>query len=363
MATIYDVAKRAGVSPKTVSRVLNGDAPVNARTRDTVNDAIGALGYVPSSAARAMRSNRSGLIGIITGAISSSPSSNELSGLPELVIVQSIQKTLSEAGLIPLIVDTGGSADTVPDLMRTLAEHRVEAQVFVADCHRCVELPAIHSRRATLLVNCFDTEGTPCVLPDDKGGQQALVAALIDAGHTRIAYLTLPEELVAYRERVAGYRDALEAASLPFDEALVCAAGLHRASAQEALQIGEAVDRLMALDEPPTVICCGNDRMAIQLYGVLRSKGYAVPDDVSVAGYDDYRVISETLYPPLTTTVLPYEDMGTQAAKLLLANLREGSALPEVPVIVSGPVVWRQSVTDTTSRVSSRTTDNPGGCP
>ena len=95
MATIYDVAKIAGVSPKTVSRVLNGDAPVGEKTREAVEKAILELGYVPSNAARMMRSSRSGLIGLITGAISTTSDGNDPKGLPDLLIVQGIQSVMS----------------------------------------------------------------------------------------------------------------------------------------------------------------------------------------------------------------------------------------------------------------------------
>ena len=88
----------AGVSPKTVSRVINGDAPVNARTREAVEAAMGELGYVPSSAARAMRSQRTGLVGLVTGAISGPQAEGGTSGLPDLQIVQGIQRVLAERG-------------------------------------------------------------------------------------------------------------------------------------------------------------------------------------------------------------------------------------------------------------------------
>ena len=205
-----------------------------------------------------------------------------------------------------------------------------------------------------ILVNCFDDLATPCVLPDDRFGQHALVERLIAAGHRRIGFLTLPETLVAQKLRLTGYRDALAAAGIGFDPDLVIAAGLHHAGPQEALLIGEAIDRLMALDDPPTVLCCGNDRMAMQLYGVLRSRGIAVPDDISVAGFDDYRLISETLYPPLTTAVLPYQAMGERAAEMLLSRLApDRPTADDAPILVRGPAVWRQSVvTHTPSRTS-----------
>jgi LacI family transcriptional regulator len=346
LATIYDVAKRAGVSPKTVSRVMNGDAPVNAETRKAVQAAMGELAYAPSRAARAMRSSKTGLVGLITGAISATPSSPESSGLPDLLIVQAIQNALSDADITLLISDTGGHPDKVADLTRTFAQHRVEALIYVADYHRKVELPSAARSETIILVNCYDDAGTPCVLPDDRSGQHDLVARLIEAGHRRIGFLTLPEDMVAYGLRVAGYRSALAEADINFDPELVVAAGLHHSGPRETLLIGDAIDRLMALDAPPTVLCCGNDRMALQVYGILRSRGIAVPDDISVAGYDDYKLISETLHPPLTTVVLPYQAMGKRAAEMLLARLRSGNAANFTPSpAISGPVVWRQSVT------------------
>ena len=128
MTTIYDVAKAASVSPKTVSRVLNGDGPVGRETRAAVERAMADLRYVPSSAARAMRSNRSGLVGLVTGAISLNPEQPALSGLPELFVVQGVQKALEEAGMTLMISDTGGKADRIPDLLRTFVRHRAEVR-------------------------------------------------------------------------------------------------------------------------------------------------------------------------------------------------------------------------------------------
>src|SRR5690606_39839609 len=98
LATIYDVARQAGVSPKTVSGVLNGDAPVNEKTREAVHQAIAELGYIPSNAARSMRSQKSGLVGMITGAISMSPGPDEAVGLPDIFIVQGAQRLLADKG-------------------------------------------------------------------------------------------------------------------------------------------------------------------------------------------------------------------------------------------------------------------------
>ena len=141
MATIYDVAKLAGVSSKTVSRVLNGDGPVGPETRQTVEAAMAQLGYVPSNAARMMRSNKSGLVGIITGAITTAAEVNKPTGLPDLIIVQGIQQTLGYSPMTVMIADTGGRSNRVPELFDTFLRHRVEGLIYIAEYHQEVTLP------------------------------------------------------------------------------------------------------------------------------------------------------------------------------------------------------------------------------
>jgi LacI family transcriptional regulator len=345
VATIYDVAKAAGVSTKTVSRVLNSDAPVNHATREAVLAAMARLSYVPSNAARSMRSNRSGLIGLITGAISASPRDPQPAGLPDIFIVQGIQSALADSDITLLISDTGGNAERVPHLFRTLLEHRVEGLIYVAAYHQKVSLPRHAGGRPVVLVNCFDDDATPAVVPDDAACQQALVEALIAHGHRRIGFLTLPEELVARGLRLKGHRRALIAAGIDYDPALVIT-GDHHGGPGEAELLREAIEQLLSLADPPTVLCCGNDRLAMGVYGILRSRGLAVPGEISVAGFDDYRTISETLFPPLTTVELPYAAMGARAARTLLDLIRgEPREAGRSKELVRGPVRWRQSVT------------------
>jgi LacI family transcriptional regulator len=344
MATIYDVARAAGVSPKTVSRVMNGDAPVNVRTRELVEAAISQLGYIPSSAARAMRSSRTGLLGLVTGAITGPQAAGDATGLPDLQIVHGIQRVLAENGKTLLVSDTGGRPDRIPQLLRTLREHRVEGIFYVASHHQRTTLPEASDTRL-VLVNAFDNLGTPCVLPDDAEGQRRLTAALIDAGHRRIGFLTLPKDLVAYGLRREGYKKALKAAGLSYDREIVIE-GDHDGKPIERERLSGAVDSLLGLRSPPTVLCCGNDRLAVAVYGILRTRGISVPEQMSVAGYDDYRVISETLYPPLTTMELPYGRMGEKAAGMMLNRLRgdQNMLQEDTRVLVQGDLRWRSSV-------------------
>lgn len=344
MATIYDVARLAGVSAKTVSRVMNGNGPVGARTREAVEGAMAELGYVPSNAARTMRSNRSGLIGVVTGAISAAQEPTRPAGLPDLLIVQGIQQVLAAREMTVMIADTGGRADRVPPLVRAFLEHRAEGLIYVADHHQRVELPRLGRPAPLVLANCFDGLGTPSVLPDDRRGQRDLVERLAAAGHRRIAYVSLREDMAATPLRTQGYREALERSGLPFDPALV-RAGYRGDGEGETPLLDATVGGLLALPDPPTVLCCGNDAMAMRVYGLLRSRGVRVPDDMGVAGYDDYRVIAETLHPPLTTVDLPYAAMGARAAERLLDLISGEGRDDRSPTLVAGPVHWRGSVT------------------
>jgi LacI family transcriptional regulator len=345
MSTIYDVARLAGVSPKTVSRVLNADGPVGEKTREAVERAMRDLGYVRSNAARMMRAQKSGIIGLITGAISTKNQPPTQQGLPDLHIVQGIQRGLEPSGMTVMIADTGGRHDKVPHLIDTFLSHRVEGLIYVAEYHQAVNLPPVPEDTPLVLANCFDDRGTAAVLPDDRRLQADLVRRLIGAGHRRIALLSLRADMVAGRLRPQGYRDAFAEAGLPVDTRLMAHVDFDQPETGPQL-LWDTIDRILRLDDPPTVLCCGNDQMALMVYGILRSMGRKVPDEIGVAGFDNYRAIAETLYPPLTTVELPYNAMGVRAGERLLQLISGEGREDRSPTLVAGPVHWRASVTE-----------------
>jgi LacI family transcriptional regulator len=346
MATIYDVAKAAGVSAKTVSRVMNGDGPVGGETRAAVEAAMADLGFVPSNAARMMRSQKSGLIGLITGAISTAQEISRPTGLPDLFILHGIQQAIGPSGKTLMIADTNGQSDGIPGLIRTFLQHRVEGLIYVAEYHKRITLPKLPVDVPMVLANCFDDAGTPCILPDDQRGAQDLVARIVASGHRRIAYLTLRTTIEATRLRTIGYRAALTDAGIAFDAALVRDCDMNDIGGETQL-LWDAIDRMLRLPDPPTVFFCGNDAMAMKVYGILRTRGIKVPEDISVAGYDNHHIIAATLFPPLTTVELPYVAMGMRTAQRLLAMISGESPNETGPTLVSGPVYWRDSVTET----------------
>ena len=345
MTTIYDVARAAGVSPKTVSRVLNGDAPVNEKTRAVVKAEIDRLHYVPSKAARMMRQQKSGLVGMITGAISATSILTRPAGLPEILILQGAQQFFARRAKILMITDTGGDHARIPELARVFLEHRVEGLVCVADHHQEVSLPDYFFAKPVVLANCFDAQGTPAVVPDDASGQFAAVDGLAARGHRRIGFLPLPLSSVAGQLRLEGYRRGLRARNLDFDPELVAAIAQVDGAVEENV-LGLALTTLLSLADPPSAICCGNDHMAMQVCSLLRQRGIDVPGRISIIGYDDHRLIAEHVYPKLASVHLPYFAIGTRAAERLLELVdsqddADGRAAIER---LHGPVVWRESV-------------------
>lgn len=346
MATIYDVATLAGVSPKTVSRVINGDAAVSRDTRAAVEKAIAELGYIPSSAARAMRSQRSGLIGLITGATACGADAPRGRGLPDMFLVRGIREYCTAQGKMLMAADTDGDCAALDGIIRRFMEYRVEGILYVAEYLQEVCLPDIAAKVPLVLANCFDGGGAvPAVIPDDEAGQYGLVKRVIEHGHRRIAYITLRPDMEAVKLRVAGYRKALAEAGIAVDENLIRQGSSDGRFVSRLLS--DAVEGLLALPERPGVICCGNDEMAVRVYGILRTKGLRIPEDISVAGYDNQLTIAETLYPPLTSAELPYVEMGARAAERLMELIRQGADNRNAAVErMRGGIVWRQSVVD-----------------
>ena len=155
----------------------------------------------------------------------------------------------------------------------------------------------------------------------------------------------LVNQTIATRLKESARRDALTEAGLPFDSALLLHVDFDQPEVGPQL-LWDTIDRMLHLDQPPTVLCCGNDQMAMAVYGILRSMGRKVPDEIGVAGFDNYRAIAETLYPPLTTVELPYNAIGARAGERLLALISGEGRDDRSPLLVAGPVHWRASVTE-----------------
>ncbi len=321
MATIHDVAQLAGVSIKTVSRVVNREPRISPETFEKVQRAIAMLGYEPHRGARLMRSGKSGLIGFITGLFSDIEIAKTRAGLSDLNILRGAQLACSAAGKTLLVADMGTGRARDPDgaarLLKTFASHRVEGVIYAAPYHQQVLLPP-PSDTPLMLVNCYDLDRTPAVVPDDSLGQARVVDHLVALGHRRIGYIGIDENMVAGRLRKSAFVEACARHGLDPQD---CPTAVGSALQDEDpfIPLRAALQQVLGRPSRPSALCFGNDVMALHGMRELEAQGLRIPQDMAVMGYDNDEVICEVTHPRLSTVVLPYFEMGQIAVQRLLA--------------------------------------------
>lgn len=337
LVSIKDVAAAAGVSDKTVSRVVNCEPNVKPAMAERVQAAIDRLGYVPNQAARLVRTNRSRIIGVITDVVSTTPNSVEL--------IRGIQDRVASSGYSMLIANTANDPEAERRVWRTFQEHRIDGVLFATMYHRDVTLPEVAGDKPCVLVNCFSSSAPdlPAVLPDDYQGGYDAARHVIERGHRRIAYLTLHQGITAANLRGRAFRDALAASSIPVDERWIVQA-VKGPVGQEQLCVEDALATILdpAQLELPTAILCGDDEIALQTICILLGQGRRIPQDVAVMGFDDFQMISGSVRPSLTTVALPYYQIGFEAAGILFNKLA-GKPVPGEAIRIACPVVSRDS--------------------
>lgn len=336
-AGIRDVARLAGVSVTTVSHVLN-DTPhtrVADDTRARVRQAAKSLGYGPNRMAQALRTNRSGLIGLLSEDIATTPHAGR--------IILGAQNAAREHDLTLVIInterDSGGNAHR--DDVQALIDRQVDAVLYATMYHRQVSLPDLEGLPA-VLIDSTDRDGiVPAVVPDEVSGAVAAVTHLVTAGHTRIGFLNNDDDVPATHGRLAGYKQVLHEHDIPFDETLVAYA------ASETLPGYELAREILSRKDRPTALFCYNDRMAMGAYRAAQELGLDIPGDLSIVGFDNQELIAANLFPGLTTVALPHYEMGAWAVETLV-HLIHGEAeyklLADRPTLLDCPLVTRGSV-------------------
>ena len=343
MSTIHDVARLSDVSVKTVSRVLNDEANVSRNTRDKVLKAIDQLSYTPHQAARVMRSGKSNVIGLITGAISSTSKKPTDEGLPSVHILKGIQHVCRKTGKLLMLADSYGDQGEMGRVLSLFRAHRVDAVVYIADSHRQVAFP-VSANSKVLLVNCFDALGTPCVLPDECTGQKNAVRSLYRLGHKHIAYLGLPEYMIASKLRSRSFLEAGLECGLTLNNMTVKFVNDFDDPASRTSSLWKPLEDLFSAENPPTAICFGNDQMAFFGKNILAGLGKNVPEDISIVGFDNDPQFVEMMTPSLASIELPYFRMGEKAMEFLLENLEDYPQADAPPCIVTGDYFPRDSV-------------------
>ncbi|WP_060177824.1 LacI family DNA-binding transcriptional regulator [Streptomyces sp. IMTB 1903] len=304
--TLADVAREVGVSAKTVSRVLNEDGPASAQTKERVLAAVAKLGFQPNLMARNIRvGGPDTTIGLVIPDLA-----NPFFG----AVARAIEDTVRERGLTLLM---GSSADD-PERERALTDKFLARRVSIL-----IVVPSVgadHShlrshRTAGLPVIFLDRPGaglaTDSIVSSNRAGAHEGVAHLIAHGHRRIGFVgDMPEKLYTRRERLAGYRSALEEAGIPYDRSLVVNA--HDQQGAEAV-----TSRLLDLADPPTALFAGNNIMAL---GIVIELARSRRKQVAVVAFDDVS-LAEALEPALTVVVQDPEELGRTAAATALNRL------------------------------------------
>lgn len=327
--TIGDVAKLAGVSVATVSFVLNDKPGVRLTdaTRERVWAAAEELGYRPNALAKSLSVGTSRFIGVVADAIATTPFAGQL--------IQGAQDEAWRQGYVLLVANTDDDREIEADALSMLLEHRVAGVLYSTWYHREVDPPASLKDVPSVLANCFSADPShPAVVPDEVQGGRAATELLLDAGHSRVAFINSVEDAPATRGRLQGYRQALDARGLRFDPDLVLAVGHDQESGYEG------ANRLLDLEARPTGVFCYNDRVAMGLYDAFRDRGLGVPEDMAVVGFDNQEIIAGHLRPPLTSVALPHYDIGVLAVQVLLSAR---SAERDQRHLVPCPTVTRNS--------------------
>ncbi len=302
--TISDVARRAGVSISTVSRVLNDTVPVETGTAERVRAAIAELSYTPHAAARTLASRKTHTIGLLLP---------NIGGEYYTPLFRGIEAVASQAGY-DLLIHTTRTPTAVP-FQRALGEHNTDGLIIFTEAVDQAELVRL-SRAGFPVVLLHSTAPReakiPAVTIENRQGAQKIVDHLIEGhGRRRIVFLRGPQGNEDSDEREKGYRQALASHRIPFDPGLLAAGGF------ESGQAHAAVRQILANGTQFDAIFAGDDDNAVGVILALQEAGWSIPGDVAVAGFDD-SIFARILTPPLTTVRAPIEQVGREGVRQLV---------------------------------------------
>ncbi|STO07710.1 MULTISPECIES: catabolite control protein A [Exiguobacterium] len=328
--TIYDVAREAGVSMATVSRVVNGNPNVKPTTRKKVQDAIDRLGYRPNAVARGLASKKTTTVGVIVPDISNIFFADLARGIEDVA-------TMYKYNII--LGNSDSNRDKEIHLLNTLLGKQVDGIIFMGgrlhedlvDEFKKSPVPIV---LAATLNQGYDL---PAVNIDYEQAAYDATEMLIGHGHKQVGFITGPlEQQINGEKKFAGYRRALEDAGLPFRENDVILGNYTYASGLEAMQ------KMLGRDDCPKAIFAGTDEMALGVIHAIQDAGFSVPNDFEVVGHDNTR-LATMIRPKLTTVVQPMYDIGAVAMRLL-TKILNAEEVEEKNVVLPHRIERRDSL-------------------
>lgn len=324
-----EIAKLAGVSQSTVSRVLAGNPHVSPATRDRVLAVADRVGYVPNMMARGLVTNRSGALGLVVSNITNPY-------YPELI--EAICGIATHHGLSVILCNTQQDPERQREALTLLRQHRVDGLIVTSVMMRAPEIAKlVTSNLPVVFVNRY-LPGCPSdvVVIDNKAGAALAVEHLAAQGHRRIAYMAGVRTTTTNRDRQRGYQAALRSLGLEHQRSLTVAGDFTAAGA------ARAVERLLRLEPVPTAVICADDETALGVLDHLALRGLQVPDDMAVIGFDDIRLARHGAI-SLTTIRQPVALMADHAMTLLLDRISNPNIRPPRRVVLPAELVVRRS--------------------
>ena len=326
MVNITDVAKEAGVSIATVSRVVNDNGyPVRAATRAQVLDAVQRLGFRPNDLARGLMQKRTRTVGLLVPDVANPY-------YPE--IARGVEDVASAQSYALVFCNTDRRADKTEAYVNTLLEKRMDGIIIAGGGTDFTDAStAFAEYGAPVVFIGRHREGGHSVQISNAAAARDATGHLTMLGHHKIAFLAGPMALTSVQDRLEGYRAGLQDADLDFDERLVREGDFGESSGYESTQA------LLAADPRPTAIFAANDLMAIGAIAAVQDAGLDVPDDVSVVGFDGI-ALGSYVRPALTTVAIPTYELGAAAMRMLLELVERKQDPEQGPEPPEGRTVW-----------------------
>ena len=330
-ANIFDVAKLAGVSIKTVSRVVNDEPNVQDKTRAKVLKAVAQLGYKPNASARSLSGNKSYVIGLVyENAREFSYMKNMLNGA--INACEAVGYTLL---LRPLTLPDPAAVDRIREFATSTGMDGIILPPPICDFPGIEKVLADANVETVLIAPKHDAPPTMTILCNDEEASYEITNYVISLGHERIGFIKGHPDHSASDQRYDGYRRAIREQGISFDRSLVRQGYFDFESGRKGAR------KLLELKDAPTAIIASNDDMAAGVLFEAHERNVTIPDDLSVVGFDN-TPIAEHTWPPLTTVSQPIDEMADKATRLLASALREPDAR-EVPETFACELVIRAS--------------------
>ncbi|MBE7684411.1 MULTISPECIES: LacI family DNA-binding transcriptional regulator [Paenibacillus] len=334
-ATIYDIAREAGVSIATVSQVINGKGKISEKRRAEVMEIMERLNYQPSAIAAALTGKQTYTLGLLVPDISN-PYFAELA--------RAIEDRSRQLGYSVVICSTDNKDERVERYLNLLQQKRVDGMMIGTGIDNAEILSPLlqQSIPVALIARQLPSLSVHTVSIDDRLGGALAAEHLLQLGHTRFGVVSEPLKVSSSKERVRGFREAVEEAGLALESSQVRESTADIQSAkQEVLVLLEQTNR-------PTGIFCCNDMQAIGALQAAKELGLQVPEDVSIVGFDN-TILASVTNPPLTTVAQPIEDLGHRAVDLLIDELKDEHKRPQ-KLVLKPELVIRESTGDVSIR-------------